>query len=249
MNVRYKLRELKKIPLTELLYLLAENGKYSVIFEDELSLWLESYDFYYLTLTRLLPEMSLARRYRECRHCIQKYGEDYSVYQQRIIKKYHEHKHYLLLDFVNFAIHTRMLLDRTISLSKFFIEGQNIPSFSSFNNHRKFFLRDENTPYFLHEEYAEFIREETDWFENLKLIRDKYIVHTQSLHSKWLGFRLPTEKNEVELTIELPRGQKDKPLSKVEWVKIDVIEIIGNIEVFLSFFNQYAVKTIEKNKN
>jgi hypothetical protein len=242
MNVTETLRRLKKPPLAKTLAYLSEQGNSSYIFEDKLSLWLESYSFYYLTLSRLLPEMSLARRVNEAKRI----DEGLIQIQSNLAKQYNETSKYLLLDFVNFSLHTRILLDRTIALGQYFISGGNIPSFTSFNNHRKFFLLPENTPYPSHENYAQHIREQTEWFDNLKLIRDKYIVHTQSTHSKWLGFSVNSEKKDIHLTIQLPRGSKENgALSEVKWVQIDVMEIITHVSEFLVFFDSYASTAID----
>ncbi len=206
-------------------------GHSSYIFEDSLSLWSESYSFYYLTLSRLLPEMSLARRI----NIAKKIDGNFITIQGDVTKKYNETSKYLLLDFINFSLHPRILLDRTISLAQYFINGGNVPSFTSFNNHRKFFLLPKNTPYIPLENYAQYIREKTEWFDNLKLIRDKYIVHTQATHSKWLAFSIEPEKNDIHLTIQLPLGSKENGvLSKVKWVHIDVMEIILQVSQFLS---------------
>ena len=242
MNVKETLQKTRKPPLAKTLAYLLEQGHRSYVFEDSLSLWSESYSFYYLTLSRLLPEMSLASRIYKAK----KIDEKHISIQSSIAKQYNETSKYLLLDFINFSLHTRILLDRTISLAQYFISGGNIPSFASFNNHRKFFLLPENTPYPSHENYAQYIREQTEWFDNLKLIRDKYIVHTQSTHSKWLDFSVNSEKKDIHLTIQLPRGSKENgALSEVKWVHIDVAEIVMCVSKFLSFFDDYAVNAIE----
>ena len=242
MNVRKTLRTLKKPPLERTITRLSEQGYSSLIFEDNLSLWSEGYSFYYLTLSRLLPEMSLARRV----HAAKRIDGKHIAIQEKVAKQYNETSEYLLLDIVNFSLHSRILLDRTITLAQYFISGGNIPSFTSFNNHRKFFINQKNIPYPTHEPYAKYIREETEWFDTLKLIRDKFIVHTQPLHTKWLGFSIVPQKQDIQLTIQLPRGSKEKgPLSNVEWIHIDVEEIIKQINNFLNFFDNYATNKIK----
>lgn len=243
MNVAKVLQKLKKPPLTKILALLSEQGHRSYIFEDSISLWSESYSFYYLTLSRLLPEMSLAKRV----HNAKLIQGTYIQIPNEIAKKYNDSIKYLLLDFVNFSLHTRILLDRTISLARYFISGRSTPSFTSFNNHRKFFLLPENTPYQSHDKYAKYIREKTEWFDNLKLIRDKYIVHTQLTHYKVLGFKVKSDKKDVVLTVGITEWSKDNGLlSKVEWIHIDVMEIVSHVSKFLSFFDTYATNAIEK---
>lgn len=242
MNVKETLQKIRKPPLAKTLAHLSKQGYSSYVFEDKLSLWSESYSFYYLTLSRLLPEMSLIRRINNAKRIDGKY---ISI-QGNVAKQFNETNKYLLLDFVNFSLHTRILLDRTISLAQYFISGGNIPSFTSFNNHRKFFLLPENIPYPSHENYAQHIRNQTKWFDNLKLIRDKYIVHTQSTHSKWLGFSIDSEKKDIHLTIELPRGSKENgALSEVEQVQIDVMELVTQVSEFLTFFDNYAWTALE----
>jgi len=82
---------------------------------------------------------------------------------------------YLHLDYENFFIYARILMDKLAYLTSFFFRG---PSNSSFPRQKQFFLDAENIPFSPDEEYANYIRDKTDWFErSLKLPRDKIIVH------------------------------------------------------------------------
>lgn len=247
MNVRKVLRQLREEPLGEFLEALVLQNPPSLVFEDEINLYQEAYGFYYLTLDRLLPGMSIARRFLNGPYYVWKYGGRYTPSEKNLAEKFHRSKRYLMLDFANFLLYSRILLDRTIALASNFMQGGNIPSFSSFNNHKKFFLRPDNIPYHGHEKYAVYVREQTDWFDKLKLVRDKYLVHTQSLHIKNLGQLNGNE--DLSLTVILPRGPKDKPLLKTEWVDINIMDLVYHIQDFLQFFNSYGTEALKKNGN
>ena len=69
-------------------------------------------------------------------------------------------------------------MDRIARVAQLVLGKYNIPS-SSFNEHKKFFLKPQNIPYHTNEDYAKLIREKTDWFDNfLKASRDKIMVHS-----------------------------------------------------------------------
>jgi len=200
----------------------------------------ESYRFYYLTLERLLTEMSLARRFRNGPYYALKYGAKYTPQEQKLAGRFHPIKHYLDLDFVNFLIHSRILIDRTIALSKYFLTGKSLPSFVSFNQHKKFFQNPNNRPYGKYEAYAEYICDKTDWFdETLKPVRDKFLVHPERKHTKSLV--LPDYgASEIEMLIRIPRGLLEGPRTKVDHKRVSSIELVDNIQDFLRFFGNYG---------
>lgn len=89
---------------------------------------------------------------------------------------------YLELDMESFLIFALMLMDRVVALTRHFYKQHDThPSFSSFTQHRKFFLKSDNNPWSPDEEYARYIRDNTYWYESLlQIARDKLVVHAQA---------------------------------------------------------------------
>jgi hypothetical protein len=134
-----------------------------------------------------------------------------------------------------------MLLDRTIALSRTFLKGANLPSFTSFNTQKKFFQR-QKTPYGDFEEYAAYIREQTDWFDmSLKPVRDKFLVHQGPQHFRVFGY--PSNGYELELMILVPNGNDPgKPLARV---KVSIPQLARDIEQFLTWFCAYGLLVLD----
>jgi len=82
---------------------------------------------------------------------------------------------YLRIDYYDFLIYSRILMDKLAYLARLFHESK-LPS--SFHKQKDFLVRLENVPFKPDEEYADHVRKKTDWFDrSLKLPRDKLIVH------------------------------------------------------------------------
>jgi hypothetical protein len=82
---------------------------------------------------------------------------------------------YLRIDYYDFLIYSRILMDKLAYLANLFLKNH-LPR--SFHRHKDFFVRSENVPFKPDEEYASYVRERTDWFDrSLKLPRDELIVH------------------------------------------------------------------------
>ncbi|MCG2736731.1 MAG: hypothetical protein L6265_02780 [Thermoplasmatales archaeon] len=239
MNIQMILNEVKVDPLIPLLRKINSQLK-STLMANDVTLYTESFQFYYLTLERLLNEMSLARRFRNGPHYALKYGAKYTPQEKKLAQKFHNTKRYFDLDFVDFLIHSRILLDRSIALSKYFLTEKTLPSFVSFNRHKKFFQNPSHRPYGNHERYAHYVCDETNWFDQiLKPVRDKFLVHPQQNHTKFFG--LPDSgPSEIEMTIILPCGSAEKPLAKVDYIRVSIVELVDNIQDFLRFFSSYG---------
>jgi len=97
-------------------------------------------------------------------------------------------------------------MDRITNLVNFFLDIKD-SGHDSFENHRKFFLKSENTPWQIDEEYAKYIREETSWFLDLRNARDDSIVH---LHKKGKGKSLALIKGKVQCCITGYSSDKDR---------------------------------------
>ncbi len=235
-----QLRQIRHQPLSSLLKLVSPERKDSVG-EDEIERFRTAYWMYYLSLDRLLPEMSLAARWRTGPYWALREGMKYTSYERRLAKRYNLVAKYIELDFINSIIHARIVLDRVAGLSRFFLRGSALPSFTSFAEHRKFFITLTN-PYKGHEEYAEYIRSKTDWFEVLKSVRDKFLVHIGPRHHKFWGF--PAETWELDLTLLLYGDKTRSPPLQI--LEFSVPRLAKEIDGFLRWFSAYGVRSFEE---
>ena len=89
------------------------------------------------------------------------------------------------LDYEDFFIHAKILLDRAIFFIRFFYPDlKNVKEIkdvtSDFTGHRLFFLR--TNPYQNDEEYGKYVRENTAWYEStLRNYRNKFVIHDKEL--------------------------------------------------------------------
>jgi hypothetical protein len=133
-------------------------------------------------------------------------------------------------------------MDRTIALARSFIVGIS-PSFTSFNDHKKFFSKPGVT-FGGHEEYAAHLRAKTDWFEMpLKLVRDKFVIHAAPRHMRFLGF--PDAGFELDLSIILPEAD-GKDFANVRYIRVNAIRLSHDIGGFLAWFNAYGVAAMKR---
>jgi hypothetical protein len=187
--------------------------------------------------------MSLAVRWSKGPYWTRRTGGKYTPGERKLATEYNMIARFLEFDFFNCLLYARMLLDRTVSLSRHFLKGKELPSFTSLNEHKKFFQR-QTRPYGDHEEYAVYIREKTDWFDMpLKIVRDKYLVHSGPNHMRVFGY--PGGHHELGLSILIPAGPNpiDKPLERVTVIVVSIPELSRDIADFLAWFCNYGIKT------
>jgi len=244
LNMRKELARIGEDPLIRLLKALGYDGIHA--FSNELSRYVDAYWFYYLSMDRYLREMSIAARYSKGPKWVHKSGgrQKYTDSQRKLAKEYNAIAKFLEFDLTNCLIHTRILLDRTIALSRRFLSFKRLPSFSSFSNHKKFFAR-MSEPFGVHEEYAEYIRKNTDWFDMpIKVVRDKFVVHSAPKHMRFLGY--PSGGYELDMNIIVPdAGDVEKPLSKVKMIRVNILRMSYDTEGFLKWFNEYGLRAIK----
>ena len=216
------------------------------LIHDELDRCSEAYYFYYLCLERYLSEMWVAIQWEKGPRWVRGRGQKYGSRQRRIADNYHQQKRFLLLDFFNCLLHARILCDRTISLSRYFLDEKVVPSFGSFHDHKKFFQQFRK-PYGRHEEYAAYFRERTEWFDMpLKPVRDKYLVHSGPKHMRILGYARESE-NDLQLTIVIPDGPDvRRPLERVKVVEVSLRRLAREIREFLEWFSSYGLRVLDK---
>ena len=238
-NVRNELAKYRRDPLFPFIYLL--EGYHSIkVLEDQVSMYQLAYSWYFLSLERFLPEMSLAIRWSKGPYWALKEGRKFTAAERKLAGRYSSVARYLYLDYYNCLIYARILLDRVAGLSRLFLLRGNRPSFTSFADHKKFFKK-QTSPYGEHEAYATYIRQNTDWFETpLKEVRDKFIVHASPRHMRNSGY--PQGDSELSLVIILPDDPKGaKPLSNVRAIFVSIPKLAQDMHGFLTWFNEYAV--------
>ena len=211
--------------------------------QNEFSRYGETYYFYFLCLDRFFHEMSLAVRWSKGSYWTRRGGGKYTDAERKLAREYNKVARFLELDFFNCLLYARMLLERTIALSRHFLKNGNLPSFTSFNDHKEFFLRLKH-PFGKHEEYAEYIRSHTEWFDMpLKLVRYKYLVHSGPRHMRVFG--CPPGHTELGLMILVPAGpDPSKPLERVKSINVSIPQLAREIEQFLMWFRDYGLKVI-----
>ena len=129
-NVRARLRHIREDPLDPLLQVI-DGGKVDLL-SNQRTRYREAYWFYYLSLARYLPEMSIAARHSKGPQWVHGSGgtRKYTPSQRRLAQQYKQVAPFLEYDLVNCLIHSRILLDRIAGLSQSFLTGQRLPSSS-----------------------------------------------------------------------------------------------------------------------
>ena len=137
------------------------------------------------------------------------------------------------------------MLDRVAGLSRSFLVGQELPSFTSFAQHRKFFIKLAR-PFGDQEDYAKYMRSETGWFETLKNVRDKFLVHQGPSHRKlWL---LAGLTRDVELMLLL--NPEQNPVQNPErFLVLSVHRLVKEVDRFLRWFCAYGVRSLSQTRS
>jgi hypothetical protein len=243
-NVRKRLARYREDPLFEFIDSVSGYHRLRII-EDDISMYQLAYSWYYLCLQRFLPEMSLSVRWGKGPYWALKEGRRYTPYEAKIAERYNQVAPYLYLDFYSCLLYARILLDRVAALSRSFLQEGDRPSFTSFNDHKRFFAK-RATPYGSNEEYASYIRDSTSWFDMpLKYVRDHFIVHSSPKHMRIFGY--PMGDNELSLILSVPLNSTgDKPLPRVKHISVSIPRLAEEIHEFLSWFNRYAVQAVNR---
>jgi hypothetical protein len=246
LNIRLELKKFQKDPMSPFIRLLGKE-RFS-FFADDVYRYFETYYFFYLSLTRFLPEMSIALRWRNGPYYTWKAKSKYSESERKLANKYNTISKYLDYDLFNCILYSRMLMDRAIGLSRYFITNTELPSFTSFDKHKRFFikLKKNNKKYGRFEGYASYIREKTDWFDiPLKIVRDKYIVHTGPKHIRFFGY--PGMGHELHFTVVLPdEDEKGKSSKKFDCISVSIPQLANDIRMFLIWFSNYGISCLKK---
>lgn len=239
-NVRETLRGLSRDPLAGFLEAIGAETRVIVV-QSDASRYMETYQNYYLSLRRFLPAMSVAARWSRGPYYKVKYGGKYTPAERRLADAFNNVAPYLYLDFYNCLLWGRILLDRVTALARHFLTEPDRPSFTSFADHKKFFLK-RQTPYGEHEAYAKYMREKTAWFEMpLKTVRDHYVVHSSPKHQRFFGY--PGGNHELQLILITPAGDDpEKAFARVREITVGIPQMAAEIQTFLAWFARYGTR-------
>jgi hypothetical protein len=243
-NLRREIARVNLDPLCELFE--AIDGTDQQLLSNPRSRYREAYNLYRLSVCQYLSEMSVAGRYSMGPYWTRRSGGKYTPSQRKLANKYDQIAPFLELDLINCLIHCRILLDRVVGVSQSFVTGKMLPSFTSFNDHKKFF-KNLSTPYGAHEDYARHVRTRTNWFEMpLQAVRDKFVVHSAPRHMRSLGYR---SDYELELCLFVPNDPKSaKPFESVKLITVNILRLSYDVEIFLKWFCAYGLASLASKK-
>ncbi|MGO8869717.1 MAG: hypothetical protein ACLQME_24785 [Alphaproteobacteria bacterium] len=172
-------------------------------------------------------------------------GSFKSSYNQKLAAQYRAAFPYILYDLCNCLFHARILMDRTIHLSRLFLTRAPLPSFTSFHDHKKFFQRKLGAV-LEHGEYGRYIAEKTEWFDiPIKLVRDKFFVHAGPKHMAYLAFPGAPRGFEIGLFLLVPTNPNDAQyLKEVRHISVSIPRLMDDIDGFLHWFADYGVRAL-----
>lgn len=239
LNVRKESRRFGKDPLENLIHTIGD--EHAAFSKGDIGRYLQAYSWYILCLKRCLEHISVARRGdAELRYHPR--NEKYSKRQKQISVKRNTLGPYLELDYQNLIIHACILLDRTITISRRFLSGGNLPSFTSFNKHIEFLSKKPGALGTTHEEYQEKLSSSSEWYSiPIKVLRDKYLMHSSEQHMAFFGWG---ESNwDLEMITMIPaKLNQEKPLEKVKVICFTPRQLARDVEGFLTWFSSYWQK-------
>jgi hypothetical protein len=205
----------------------------------------EAYGLYTLAMERALEQISTTVRYRKGPYYVHKYGGKYGPRQKAIVEKYRKLHKFLELDITTCILQARILMDRCIGLSRVFIDGKHLPSFTSFNDHKKFFSKLEHCASLPeHSEYAQYIQAQTNWFDSIKFVRDKLIVHSGPKHWRFFGIGWEGDDLSVFFVLSDQSGRKET-IAEPRHIHLSVWQLSYEIEAFLTWFTSYALRALQ----
>jgi hypothetical protein len=240
LNVEKEVRRFQHDPLAPLFSKLDDS--YSDMFQGDVGRYRYSFHFYSLSVERVLRHISIGRRWQSEVRYAHGGRRKFTDRQKDISRKYRDQRPFFELDFTNCLIHSRILMDRTIAFGRRFLSAPRLPSFTSFNDHKKFLKRDSNALGERHQPYVEYIVDNTEWFDvSLKPVRDKFAVHTAPNHIPFLGY---SSDHDLEMCFVLDQRNKSKPFGEAQLVNVSIRRLARDVEGFLMWYNDYAIHAI-----
>jgi hypothetical protein len=237
-NVKRELTRLRVDPLNEFITALRTSKPRRLMVHDDTTLYEQAYDFYVLSLSRYLPLASLAWRCRHMKWWTRENGHIVGADRRQLAKRHNKEMPYAMYEIINCLLHTRILLDRTVRLSRNFLNGGRTPSFTSFSDHKAFFRREAVVG---HEAYGDYIRDKTDWFDiPIKYVRDKFFVHAGPVRGERLGY--PGGDGELCLHIMVPKEPyAEKYLAQIDLYVVSIPRMMRDVDAFLHWFAAYGI--------
>lgn len=230
--------EIKKYCNRDPLYDIAQqlNIEKEIIMMNDINRYHESFDSYAACLERVLRHCSIERRWEsEIRYHPRKIKM--SPRRKYISLNQRRETRFLRVDYQNLIIHACILMDRTISLSRYFMENNRSISFASFRRHKQSMMERKCHIAGLFPEYTRLIVDETPWFEiPLKVLRDKYLMHTAEKHMLYFGW---TKNWELEMITVISLMHKDEELlKKVKAICFNPRRLAIDIQQFLEKYHE-----------
>jgi len=240
LNLRNEMRRFRTDPLARYVESIAD--KQAMRFRGDTGRYSQGFAWYSLCLGRTLEHCSVVRRWNsELRW--HPAAVKYSPRRQAISAKQREIGPYQDLDYQNLIIHACILLDRTIALSRRFLSGTNLPSFTSFAKHKDFLKKNRSAFRRTHSEYVDHIATRTDWFEvPLKVLRDKYLMHSAERHFSFFGWSGPGNWDLEMITTIAQRADQESPISQGKCIIFTPRRLARDMESLLSWFSDYAIR-------
>jgi len=231
LNVQKELKRFAKDPLEPLIQQMC--GESSELLKDDIGRYIESYSWYLMCLKRCFEHMSISRRwYAEVKYHPK--NKKFSERQCLISEKYWGATPYMMLDYQNLIVHACMLLDRSVTLTRHFLSGGSLPSFTSFNKHMNFLERNPSALAAEHKPYRSIVLSCKSWFHiPLRVLRDKYLMHSAEKHMAFLGWG--KSDWDMELVTMIPRNlRQEKPLQDMKVISFTPRRLARDIEAFFS---------------
>jgi hypothetical protein len=243
LNLKKELRRFANDPMSDLLNLI-DSSKISFIIGD-IERYLQAYSRYALSLERALIHCSVSRSHdQELRY--HPHNKEYSARQKKLALKWSQTSRFLELDYQNLIIHACILLDRTITLSRRFLTGNQLPSFTSFSKHKGYLAKSPSSLDIIHSGYVKEITSTTGWFEiPLKVLRDKFLMHSAEKYLSFFGWNGTNEYDLEMLTIIPASHDQEKLLEKVKVISFSPRRLARDIESFLTWFSDYGIKCLK----
>lgn len=146
------------------------------------------------------------------------------------------------LDTECFLIHAKIMLDRVVFLMKEFFKGKIVAKGSkpkdSFTKFRNWFMNKEHSHLVLDEELANYLKSETEWFDELVNVRDHLIVHRKGYYSDVF----------TEGRVGKAKAKFDNIKNIVDWSDVkeipDLNLIMDGISSFLLFFDEHFTQRL-----
>jgi hypothetical protein len=243
LNVRREVATFSRDPLLPLLASI-QRPEHSGLLVDDVARWEEAFEFYHLSFSRLIPAIAVAIRWRNGPYYAWKARRRYTKSEKRVADAYRVVEPYIALDFWNYLLHTRILCDRLAGLSRSFVKGQPLPSFTSFADHRQFFERGRCPSPDL-ADYGPALLAKTEWFGMpLKHVRDKFLVHAGPRHMRL--FEQSTD-HDHELILLLTDGNDPiRPLALTRLISVSARRMARDVDALLTWFCAHGLSRIRQ---